>query len=1286
MDAAPLNELQTLVLNHFPHPIAINYKRALDGVSYQDKARQAMLVFDFTVRAVALSLISQYLLYDREKIDDSLLNALLKSKLPRPTLGSWVEITFTILRVYKDHRDLLFMEELYDAYWDPRRAEPRKGIRGPFDQMVMIRNRLAHELPPQDEAGWQVLFQEIHPLLLQVFDTLRFLANYELIYIIRQEGDRYFYQRYCGQDISIAEEPLQKVNGESLGDGWFYLTREQNKSRMLKLYPFLIAWEKDTDLELSGSQNDAALLDKFSNSRVYYLATVLWESFARQDDALLADFFYNFKRTLEMKRLEEKLSWERLKDISNQITEQNMGDAVKKYNPELYLEREEVRRVFDDFLASDKTGLVITGKSGVGKTNFVMATLGVLQSDAQVCALAYNGARLPAEGALADLLQADLQKFIELPLLSAETPDLWTALSQNPDIAHKKLIIFIDAINENPQASDVVQRLDWLVGRNLHPWLKIVVTSRPEAWRMITYELKLSELQYYWCSGEDEMGVQLQEFRQTDPDSLAIQIEKFSRNEVQQAYQKYKAVFGLLTDYTDLPVEIRKMLQDPLIMRLVAEIHRNKAIPATIRIDQIYADYVKALEASKRLYPEDVAFLRYKIIPRMANKQDNALTEDEVLTDNELYELIFNTDTISNGQPVNRSFQRLVDAEILASLPEIGEVAISFKYERFYDHFMGEHFYLQYHDKADAQANYQELVASIRTHPFLWGAVKNALVKELDEDKEDLLYALSCQPDHGTRELIIAALTEFGLAQADQTSILSLIQRMFSAHKSRRKGWKWLKSLLPGQPTEELEEVAQSLAKIALEVALNLKKAGILDDAAKDPSEIIRMIAIRNIYHFWLKDPQAGFALLDQLADQTSTNIGLPRIPVLESCLGISILMMRHYQPTDPIGQEVGTRLLTIWRRVIRRLLFVSKDEAIGRRMFRGVIRSIVVHFVIQFIVSTQKNYPATRPSFLRDTNAFFTADDSVKQNFRQLVNFFVAPGEISSIRQNLVDAIDANDALTSSLVWFLFVPQARVEFEEAISLLEEMARITIEQPKVGMFAAPMTTGMLYIVMHQPEVHDDLFMRCQNLLMKYIDRTHYIFYSNDGGLHSNPAMGEYITILRRRRSPSDLNLCSHYLAVALNEKDNDFLDRQFLDLPVLADVFNGPQYVLEALEQLFPLPDDPVLQDKLSTVLSKIRAYHTEMVDEFLFQYDQDKLITDKVIRQESREQPWIDLVHVSVGSLIIRLIETPVIRQEVAKILTLATEHSNLQDYLKAAITRAINLISGANVLGDGS
>jgi len=112
------DKLDQLILSEYPYPIAVNYKRLLDEQDWEKKTRACIQVFEYGLRAITLGLISQYLIRDVEKVSDPQLNQLLLTRLSRATLGTWNEMFFKALQAYEDKRNLFFMPELYDLYWD----------------------------------------------------------------------------------------------------------------------------------------------------------------------------------------------------------------------------------------------------------------------------------------------------------------------------------------------------------------------------------------------------------------------------------------------------------------------------------------------------------------------------------------------------------------------------------------------------------------------------------------------------------------------------------------------------------------------------------------------------------------------------------------------------------------------------------------------------------------------------------------------------------------------------------------------------------------------------------------------------------------------------------------------------------------------------------------------------------------------------------------------------------------------------------------------------------------
>src|SRR4028118_2265414 len=105
LKGSELTDMDRLVLTRFPYPIAVGYRRVLDAPTWEEKVRSAIDVFDYGTRTLTLGLIRRYLLDDDRTVEDAGLNTLLKSKLPTASLGTWTDILFSILWVYKEHRD-----------------------------------------------------------------------------------------------------------------------------------------------------------------------------------------------------------------------------------------------------------------------------------------------------------------------------------------------------------------------------------------------------------------------------------------------------------------------------------------------------------------------------------------------------------------------------------------------------------------------------------------------------------------------------------------------------------------------------------------------------------------------------------------------------------------------------------------------------------------------------------------------------------------------------------------------------------------------------------------------------------------------------------------------------------------------------------------------------------------------------------------------------------------------------------------------------------------------------
>jgi len=383
--------LQQVVLNQFPFPVAVNYRRLLDATSWESRVLKGINVFETLLRSLCLVAVSQYVIQDHKQLADEQLDQFLLKTMPRQSIGGLTEILFRILKIYDSQdKEILFIKELGSLL-------DKKDAKKVFIKIVEVRNDLFHRFIPADDNGWRTKFEEIHTELLFIFSLFEFLKNYNFIRVVHRTGKQYTFEKYKGQQVTTTTDQLPSKN-DDIQEGWFYLQKCKGTGKLLHLYPYIIAYEHDADVNTPGLQMDAGLLDTFTHTQIRYLAMVLQEIISREDQELLAYFNTSFYRPLEGEQIRTHvLSWDLLRKLGKEISQNHMGDALEKYSPDLYLERKKVQEVFNDFLKSEKTCLVLSGKSGVGKTNFLIATANLLEIEDNFCVTLYNGGRLPSD-------------------------------------------------------------------------------------------------------------------------------------------------------------------------------------------------------------------------------------------------------------------------------------------------------------------------------------------------------------------------------------------------------------------------------------------------------------------------------------------------------------------------------------------------------------------------------------------------------------------------------------------------------------------------------------------------------------------------------------------------------------------------------------------------------------------------------------------------------------------------------------------------------------------------
>lgn len=810
------------VLDNMPHFIAMNYQRLLAAQSPRERVELALHIYNLSLRILTISLVSQYLIRDKDRVSDPYLNQLLLQKFPHLTLDAWHQLLFTTLRAYEGNQDLFFMPELYDFYWDTSTLPHRRRVEveRPFERLTQLAvERQVERLSLQSNAAWEQLAADTMRLLQQVLHHLTFFSRYDLIRVLNYEGQFYEFELHKGVTISTERLPLSSYI--DFGIGYFYFRREIQE--FLPLHPLVLFFEGESrDNQLIYSE--AAIYDRFIYEKLQYMLVFSGEKLLYdQSVKAFENLLVTINKVKLLRLVANKLTWWQLRELCADITQQRMSTAQHKYRPTLYLQRDKTSRAFKQFLDSDKRCFVLIGNSGVGKSNFLLALgkeLQQLRSD--LCVLMYDGAHFNMVSSVTEIISQDFDN--RLALSDQSIDHIWSKIDQIDGIEQRRVILCVDAINESQQAKELLRQLDDLV-QSPWPWLKVVFSSRPETWQAIKRGVRLSEALYYREVGVETVDVELESY------SYSEQMEPFSHEELPLAYAKYRQVFELATPYEILSPTLREMLRAPLNLWLVAKTYAGQAIPTALKATDLIAQYVGALLRTERLREADLQLLEKQLAPLMVSqgRYHSVITVADIdAAGGGLYEAIYSEQLLSNGQRLNQSFTNLLDSDILAWQREGREQRIIFKYDHFYGYFIGRRIFELSKMEADRPTFFRDIVNKTTKSPLLWGALKNALIQDLTKNGPEVVSKFCFTDQQKVREMMVTILVDFG--RDDQTQVEDILKNLLLS--TRKVGLLHRLSQLFGKTTAVMDIPTHNAVRIAIEVASRLGIFWILEIAA----------------------------------------------------------------------------------------------------------------------------------------------------------------------------------------------------------------------------------------------------------------------------------------------------------------------------------------------------------------------------------------------------------------------------------------------------------------------
>ena len=245
-------------------------------------------------------------------------------------------------------------------------------------------------------------------------------------------------------------------------------------------------------------------------------------------------------------------------------------DSPARYVPDVYISREPMQRIIDQFVESRHIALVLTGDAGVGKTNIMCGAAEALAEKHII--LFFNGPEI--FGSFSAVLAAEFNWHFSEVLPLPQIVQRLATLTLRNDV---RVILIIDGLDEvqvqgfEREISELARRLEPFNGR-----LKLLVSVRREEWpRFERLSGNLSPLATLLYPAEPTVSVSETLLSATPPGS-PLQVEQLNSEELDGAVRRYTALFELPLEPTG---RLRSLCRDPLLLRFIATVFRRSPQP-----------------------------------------------------------------------------------------------------------------------------------------------------------------------------------------------------------------------------------------------------------------------------------------------------------------------------------------------------------------------------------------------------------------------------------------------------------------------------------------------------------------------------------------------------------------------------------------------------------------------------------------------------------------------------------------------------------------------------------
>ncbi len=290
------------------------------------------------------------------------------------------------------------------------------------------------------------------------------------------------------------------------------------------------------------------------------------------------------------------------------------------YLPHLYVRRFDLETHLQGFLDQQctKTGMLIVGPSGIGKTNTLCHIVRQWhrheQKTGSDIVLLMGGSTLPGGN-------FDLRDIILDRLESADDfLTFCTILEGHLQSLQAQFILIVDGVDKHPQPSELLRQLDDLIAHTQDfPGFKVIISIGEVTYKSIRKGSFAQAMHHYY-------SVRLKEGMQSG-ESPEVYLGRLADDELSIAYENYRKEPGHnpTSEFKALTDEVKNVMRTPLFLKIIMEIFNGRPLPRRVLTAEVLLEYCnrKVFNESNRTF-----FINRFVDLLYANKWSTAKFDD----------------------------------------------------------------------------------------------------------------------------------------------------------------------------------------------------------------------------------------------------------------------------------------------------------------------------------------------------------------------------------------------------------------------------------------------------------------------------------------------------------------------------------------------------------------------------------------------------------------------------------------------------------------------------------